>query len=239
MTDWMTNVTQLIFSAGPLAKFVLLILLLFSIASWAVVIDRWRYFRLAARHVARFRDLFNTSGLVNLNAVLKQLRGGPLSRMAQVAMEEYELSFRRRANPGPALEPMAAAGAGEETRRRALLDNVERALVTAIEEEVALAERRIPFLATTASVGPLLGLFGTVWGIMGSFMAIGARGSARLEAVAPGIAEALIVTAAGLGAAIPAAVAYNHYLGRVRSFEEELGAFARELMSAFSREAMR
>ncbi len=239
MTDWTSNVAQLIFTAGPLAKAVLIILLIFSVSSWAVVFDRWRYFRHAARHVSRFRDLFNSSGLVNLNAVLKQLRGGPLSRIAVAAMEEYELSFRRRANPGPALEPVMSAGPGEEARRQALIGNVERALTTAIEEEVSLAERRLPFLATTAAVGPLLGLFGTVWGIMGSFMAIGARGSANIQAVAPGIAEALIVTAAGLGAAIPAAVAYNHYLGRSRSLEEEFGAFARELVSAFSREAMR
>jgi biopolymer transport protein TolQ len=239
MTDWTGNVAQLILHAGPLAKVVLIILLLFSIASWSVVLDRWRYFRHAGRHISRFRDLFNTSGLVNLNAVLKQLRGGPLSRMAEAAMEEYELSFRRRANPGPALEPMAQVGPGEESRRQALLGNVERALTTAMEEELALAERRLPFLATTASVGPLLGLFGTVWGIMGSFMAIGAGGSANIQAVGPGIAEALIVTAAGLAAAIPAAVGYNHYLGRTRILSEELGAFARELQSAFAREAMR
>lgn len=237
MSDWTASVASLVLTAGPLAKAVLVILLVFSFISWSVVFDRWRYFRQAARHVQRFRSLFSSGGLVNLNAMLEQLKDGPLSRMAQAGVEEYELSFRRRANPGPALEPAEAPA--EEAKRRALLENVERALVTAIEEERALSERRLPFLATTAAVGPLLGLFGTVWGIMGSFMAIGERGTANIVAVAPGIAEALIVTAAGLGTAIPAAVAYNHYLGRVRGLEEELGAFARELQSAFAREALR
>jgi biopolymer transport protein TolQ len=237
MTDWSAQVASLVLQAGPVAKAVLVILFIFSVISWTVIIDRWRYFRQAARHVQRFRDLFASSGLVNLNAVLQQLRGGPLSRIAEAGMEEYELSFQRRANPGPALEPIV--NTGEESKRRALLENVERTLITTIEEEVSLAERRLPFLATTAAVGPLLGLFGTVWGIMGSFMAIGARGSANIQAVAPGIAEALIVTACGLAAAIPAAVAFNHYHGRVRSLEEELGAFSRELLSAFARQAMR
>jgi biopolymer transport protein TolQ len=237
MTDWSAQVASLVLQAGPVAKGVIVILLIFSVISWTVIFDRWRYFRQAARHIQRFRDLFASSGLVNLNAVLQQLKGGPLSRMAEAGMEEYELSFQRRANPGPALEPIATQG--DETRRRAMLENVERTLITAIEEETSLAERRLPFLATTAAVGPLLGLFGTVWGIMGSFMAIGARGSANIQAVAPGIAEALIVTACGLAAAIPAAVAFNHYLGRVRGLEEEMGAFSRELLSAFSREALR
>jgi biopolymer transport protein TolQ len=237
MTDWSAQVASLVLQAGPVAKGVIVILLVFSVISWTVIFDRWRYFRQTARQIQRFRDLFASSGLVNLNAVLQQLRGGPLSRMAEAGMEEYELSFQRRANPGPALEPIATQG--DETRRRAMLENVERTLITAIEEEASLAERRLPFLATTAAVGPLLGLFGTVWGIMGSFMAIGARGSANIQAVAPGIAEALIVTACGLAAAIPAAVAFNHYLGRVRALEEEMGAFSRELLSAFSREALR
>ncbi len=235
--DWTAQVASLVLAAGPLAKGVLLILLFISIVSWTVIFDRWRYFRMAAEHMKRFRGLFATTGLVNLTAVAQKLGSGPLSRIAEAAMDEYELSFQRSANPGPAMAPVTQPG--EETRRRGLLENVERALVTAIEEEVARAERRLPFLATTAAVGPLLGLFGTVWGIMSSFMAIGLRGSANIQAVAPGIAEALIVTACGLAAAIPAAIAFNHYLGRVRILEEELGAFSRELLSAFAREALR
>jgi biopolymer transport protein TolQ len=235
MSDWTAEVASLVLKAGPVAKAVLCILLGFSIISWSVVFDRWRYFRQATEHIRRFQTMFATSGLVHLSKVLQQLKDGPLSRLAQAAMGEFELSFKRRGNPGPAA---MEHGTGEEVRRRGLLENVERALVTAIEEEVSRAERRLPFLATTAAVGPLLGLFGTVWGIMSSFVAIGTRGSANIQAVAPGIAEALIVTACGLAAAIPAAVAYNHYLGRVRVLEEELGAFSRDLLSAFAREAL-
>ena len=137
MSDWTASVASLVLTAGPLAKGVLVILLVFSVISWSVVFDRWRYFRQAARHVQRFRSLFSSGGLVNLNSMLAELKDGPLSQMAQAGVEEYELSFRRRANPRPALEPAQAPA--DEAKRRALLENVERALVTGIEEERALA----------------------------------------------------------------------------------------------------
>jgi hypothetical protein len=155
MSDWTAQVAALVLQAGPVAKAVLLILLGFSIVSWTIVFDRWRYFRQATVHIRRFQNVFATSGLVNLHQVLQKLKEGPLSRLAQAGMAEFELSFKRRGNPGPAVAP--AATAGEEFRRGALLENVERALVTAIEEEVSRSERRLPFLATTAAVGPRLG----------------------------------------------------------------------------------
>jgi biopolymer transport protein TolQ len=119
------------------------------------------------------------------------------------------------------------------------LESVARALVRATNAEVLKLERRLPFLATTGSATPFIGLFGTVWGIMASFHGIGLKGSATLAVVAPGISEALVATAAGLGAAIPAVVAYNHYVNRVRGLETEMANFANDLLNIIKRDILR
>jgi biopolymer transport protein TolQ len=113
------------------------------------------------------------------------------------------------------------------------MSRLRHVLRLALAEEVARLEQGLPFLATTASVAPFVGLFGTVWGIMQSFHAIGQRGGASLAVVGPGISEALVATAVGLAAAIPAVVAYNHYLNRIRRLEGELENFAEELALLF------
>lgn len=231
------GVASVIISSGWFAKLILLILLGFSIASVTVIIDRWRYFRAADAHMRGFRTLFESRGLVNLSAILEELQDGPMSRLAEAGIDEYELTFRRRANPGPALDP--TADAAEESLRRAGLENVGRALETAAQEELARAERRLGLLATTGSVSPFFGLLGTVWGVMSAFLAMGLHSSASLAVVAPGIAEALITTIAGLAAAIPAVIAFNYFQGRVRGLGDELEAFARDLLSAFGRELLR
>jgi biopolymer transport protein TolQ len=231
------GVVSIILSSGWFARFILLILLGFSIVSVAVIIDRWRYFRIANKHIQSFRQLFESGGLVNLTSILDELDEGPMSRLAEAGIDEYELTFQRRANPGPAVEP--AADQTEEAARRAGLANVERALETAAGEEITRAERRLVYLATTGAVSPFFGLLGTVWGVMSSFVAMGMQSSASLAVVAPGIAEALITTIFGLGAAIPAVIAYNVFQGRVRGLSDELDAFSRDLMNAFSRELLR
>ena len=117
------------------------------------------------------------------------------------------------------------------------LDSINRAMRRAAGAEVARMERFLPFLATTASSAPFIGLFGTVWGIMTSFQGIGAQGSANLAVVAPGISEALIATAAGLGAAIPAVMGYNFYVNRVKYWASEMDGFSLDLLNAFARSA--
>lgn len=231
------GVMSIILASGWFARVILLILLGFSIASVAIIFDRWRYFRAADRHMRGFRQLFQSGGLINLTSILDELPEGPLSRLAEAGIDEYELTFQRRANPGPAMEPVRDAS--DETLRRAGLENVRRALETASQEEIARAERRLPVLATTGSVSPFFGLLGTVWGVMSAFLAMGMQSSASLAVVAPGIAEALITTIAGLAAAIPAVIAFNAFQGRVRALDDELEAFARDLISAFSREMLR
>ncbi len=115
------------------------------------------------------------------------------------------------------------------------LDAINRAMRRAAGSEIARMERFLPFLATTASSAPFIGLFGTVWGIMTSFQGIGAQGSANLAVVAPGISEALIATAAGLGAAIPAVMGYNFFVNRVKHWAVEMDGFALELLNVVGR----
>ena len=235
MTD--LGVVSIILSSGWFARVILLILLGFSIISVASIIDRWRYFRAADRHMRSFRQLFESGGLVNLTSILDELQDGPMSRLAEAGVDEYELTFQRRANPGAAAD--ATGTVSEETARQVGLENVTRALETASSDEITRAERRLIFLATTGAVSPFFGLLGTVWGVMSAFVAMGMQASASLAVVAPGIAEALITTIFGLAAAIPAVIAYNYFQGRVRALDDELEAFARDLINAFTRELLR
>jgi len=222
------GVSSIILSSGWFAKLILLILLGFSLTTVSITIDRWRYFRGARRHVDSFRELFKTGGLVNLSSVVDELDDGPMSRLAEAGIDEYEVTFARRRQVG------GATGGDEE--RRIGLANVQRCLNVATDDELARAERRLGFLATSGSVSPFFGLLGTVWGVMTSFVAMGMQSSASLAVVAPGIAEALITTVAGLAVAIPSVIFFNLFQRRMRWLQDELRAFSSDLVNAFSRE---
>ena len=232
MTD--LGVVSIILSSGWFARVILLILLGFSIISVASIIDRWRYFRAADRHMRSFRQLFESGGLVNLTSILDELQDGPMSRLAEAGVDEYELTFQRRANPGAAAD--AAGAVSEETARQVGLENVTRALETASSDEITRAERRLIFLATTGAVSPFFGLLGTVWGVMSAFVAMGMQSSASLTVVAPGIAEALITTIFGLAAAIPAVIAYNKFAHEVGRLSLRMEGFADEFAAILSRQ---
>ncbi len=220
------GVFSIIHSSGWFAKLVLLVLLGFSLVSLTIAIDRWRYFRRAQGHMAHFKRIFRGESLVNLSSVVDELHEGPMSRLAGAGMDEYELTF-------------GSAPQANQDVRQAGLDNVRRALVTAAGEELARAEERLGVLATSGSVSPFFGLLGTVWGVMTSFVAMGMQTSASLAVVAPGIAEALITTIAGLAVAIPSVIFYNYFQSRVRWLDGELEAFSGDLVNAFSRELWR
>lgn len=199
---------QLILQAGYVVKGVLVILLLFSVFSWAIIFYKHRFLSLASRESESFLRSFRAGReLKGLFAAAKTLRLSPLANVFKaVYLEESRVNR-------------------EETKR--LLRRYEAL-------ESAKLESYLTFLATTGSTTPFIGLFGTVWGIMNAFRGIGSAGSASLAVVAPGIAEALITTAAGLAAAIPAVVAYNYYLSRVRHMIIEMEDFSEELLDAFS-----
>jgi biopolymer transport protein TolQ len=204
------SIWGLVLTAGPFAKAVLLILLVMSVVSWGVIWERIRLYRRVEKadrsFLASFRRLPRNA---DFRLVCEQHPHSLLARVAMVGQRS--------------LEQHAGEGVGHDER-------VQRAMDRAAGDELARLERHVGFLATTGSVSPFIGLMGTVWGVMTSFLNIGAQGSASLMVVAPGIAEALIATIAGLAAAIPAVVGYNHLLGRVRDFQNSTARFSTEFI---------
>jgi biopolymer transport protein TolQ len=209
------DVWSLVMDAGPMAKLVLLVLVLFSVVSWGIAAERLMRFRRAERETREFLQRFNKGG--GLAAIQDEIAGLQWSPHADIFRAVFrEISL----NPPP--EGEAWHGAQLEA-----LDRIVRRNASAQLSEL---ERSLGFLATTASATPFIGLFGTVWGIMNAFRGIGVSGTASLAAYAPGIAEALVATAAGLAAAIPAVIFYNHFLSRLRSMEARIDEFVADLV---------
>ncbi len=209
------DVWTIIGESGPMGKFVLAVLVGFSIASWAIMAEAWRRFRRADAESAEFLERFHQGGgLAAIEDDTSALEASPEANIFRSGFREISL------NPQP--EGQALRGEALEAVDRILQKN------SALQQNEL--ERKLGFLATTASVTPFIGLFGTVWGIMNAFRSIGASGSASLAAYAPGIAEALVATAAGLFAAIPAVIGYNHFLGRLRHVEASTDDFVADLL---------
>lgn len=229
------GVWELVLNAGPVAKLVLLILLAFSIVCWALIFQKARQFRQAGRETARFLKAYREARRFSVVAgAAKKLRASPLARVYHAAYQE----LGGTGNPLPDLMDVPAEEV-EEGLSSDRLDPVERTMQRTMAVEVERMQRYLPFLATTASAAPFIGLFGTVWGIMNSFHAIGQMGSANLAVVAPGISEALIATAAGLAAAIPAVMAYNYFVNKVRRWTTEMDNFSLELLNLMERAFVR
>jgi len=209
---------------------VLAMLVVFSLGSWAIIIYKGLALRRAHAESDTFLEIFRKSNKFSeVNSLAVQLKASPLVGVFQAGYAEVNQQVR---------VPAAAAGAAPAPAPRPVvrsMDALARSLARAAAVEVTRLERRVSFLATTASVTPFVGLFGTVWGIMTSFRAIGVTGSASLAIVAPGIAEALINTAAGLAAAIPAAVFYNLYSSRIRVLTALIDDFSMEFLNIVER----
>lgn len=217
-----TDLVSLILEASPLAWFVLILLMLFSAISWGVIVHKQRQFSKAKKQTATFLDIFRKSSKFSeVQSVCASLPASPLVGLFQSGYAELNAQLRT---------------AGEGTRPQLKsLDGLDRALLRATTVELSRLESRIGFLATTASITPYIGLFGTVVGIMASFQGIGESGSSSLAVVAPGIAEALIATAAGLFAAIPAVYYYNDLTGKVKHFAGTMDDFSLEFLNIAER----
>ncbi len=216
---------ELLARSGWVARFVLLALLAFSLISWSIILYKGLALRRARAQSETFIEIFRKSAKFSeVNAVCPQLKASPLVGVFQAGYVELNQQVRAGGQASPPPKPTVRS-----------LDSLSRALARAATAESTRLERRISFLATTASVTPFVGLFGTVWGIMNAFGDIGRMGSANLAVVAPGISEALITTAAGLAAAIPAAVFFNYFSSRLRVLSASMDDFAMEFLNIVER----
>jgi biopolymer transport protein TolQ len=226
-----TDIVQLLADAPLFSKGVLFLLLVFSAISWGIIFYRLWTFRRAERQTSSFLAVFRKSSKFSeVQAVCPSLEASPLVGLFQSGYAELNAQLRQTPSADPAKPPVSA---GRPTLKS--LDAVDRALLRASTLELAKLEKRIPFLATTASITPFIGLFGTVWGIMNAFQQIGVSGSAGLTVVAPGIADALIATAAGLFAAIPAVYFYNSFTQHVKEFAAAMEDFSLEFLNICER----
>jgi biopolymer transport protein TolQ len=217
------NVFELLLTTGPLARVVLLILLVFSVASWGVILSKGLLIRRIRKESAVFWRIFRKGHtLPEISTACEVLRFSPLVPVFDAG---YEM-----------IAPVEGGGEGDHLPSEA---TVQRALFRASAAQLTELETRMTFLATTASVTPFIGLFGTVWGVMGSFAGLANASVGTLQAVAPGMAEALIATAFGLFAAIPALVAYNHFVAEIRSLGGQLDDLQAEFLALAERRGLR
>jgi biopolymer transport protein TolQ len=220
----------LIINATPLAQAVMVILVIFSAVSWGVIASKYAQLRRASTQTSAFLDVFRKSSRFSeVQSVCGNLTASPLVGLFQAGYAEINSQLRNTA-----ADPAKPAGAAPRPTLKSL-EALDRALLRAAGVEVSRLEKRVGFLATTASISPYIGLFGTVIGIMNAFLNIGSAGSSSLGVVAPGIAEALIATALGLFAAIPAVYFYNEITGKVKAFTVAMDDFAMEFLNLAER----
>ena len=213
-------------SAHIVVQFTLLMLIGMSVFSWAIIIQKRKQFRMIREANHPFEEKFWKAS--SLDDIHHDLKNHPRSNLAHVFHDGYtelrKIAESPLAKKNPGSSPMLSG-----------IDNLERSLSKSIDNQVNDLESRLSFLATIGNIGPFIGLFGTVWGIMTAFQKIGATGMASLGVVAPGISEALIATAVGLFAAIPASAGYNYYLTELKKFEVQLKNFSFDFLNIAKR----
>jgi len=230
---------EIIVNSSPLSKFVLGVLAIFSVVSWGIILHKWLTFVRTRRQTASFLDVFRRSNKFSeVQAVCPTLKASPLVGLFQAGYAEITAQLRHQGQAATGADPASAAANPRPAAPRPTLKSlagVDRALMRASVVEVNKLEKHIGFLATTAAITPFIGLFGTVIGIMIAFEGIAQTGSTNLGVVSRPIAEALIATAFGLFAAIPAVYYYNMLTHRVKIFASEMDDFAMEFLNIAER----
>lgn len=222
------DVWHILRHSGPVVQGVLYVLVIFSILSWGTIFFKLWQIRLARRQTARFIEIFwDTKNLTTIHTASQELRGSPVAQVFRAGYQEL-LRLTRGRRPGGGASLLEDTDIGG-------VENVERAMRRAVCQQVTELQRALTLLATTASATPFIGLFGTVWGIMNAFLGLSQTQASSIQAVAPGIAEALIATAAGLFAAIPAVIGYNHFGRQIRVLTAEMENFASEFLNIAER----
>jgi len=206
INDYTGGILSLLYSAGPVAKVVVFILFVFSIISWTIIFFKWKQCKKIEKEGEKFINAAKNAD--SFKKLISTFRESPDNAFYRLMLASYkEITSIQKDNL---------------SIRPEVVQNVENILKIALSEEIERLERRLSFLATTANTAPFIGLFGTVWGIMDSFREIGLRGTTSLSVVAPGISEALIATAIGLATAIPAVLAYNYFVGRLKRINSRM-----------------
>ena len=219
------GIFDLITGAGPVVQIVLYLLILFSVVSWGVILFKFRHVREAKKQSAQFIEIFwESRNLASIHEASQELEASPVAHVFIAGYEELLRVSRRNAAETEGL-----------TTDLSGVDNVARAMKRAANVELTKLEQTLTFLATTSGSTPFIGLFGTVWGIMNAFRGLSVTRSSTIQAVAPGIAEALIATAGGLVAAIPALIAYNHFLQEIRVLTADMENFTQEFLNIAER----
>ncbi len=221
------GILDLVEGSSPLVQGVLYLLVLFSVMSWGIIFYKFRQVRRAKSESEKFTEIFwDSRNLASIHDASRGLKSSPVAQVFRAGYEELLRVSRskKEASQGEAL-----------TTELGGVDNVARAMKRATSVEITKLERSLTFLGTTASTTPFIGLFGTVWGIMNAFRGLSVTHSSSIQAVAPGIAEALIATAAGLAAAIPALMAYNHFVQRIKVLASDMDNFSHEFLNIAER----
>lgn len=227
------SISNMIMHAGPMGQMVMLTLFLFSLASWSIIFMKVRLFKKSATETDEFLEKFWTSKtLKDADDEAKRFPLSPEAAVFSAGFSELQKINKIRTRKDRDIENESLE------MQLATMDNLKRAIRRAESQEIGDLGKSLSFLATTGSAAPFIGLFGTVWGIMASFHDIGMRGSASLAVVAPGISEALVATAAGLAAAIPAVIAYNYFSNRIGEIENEIQYFSTDFLNLVERDLL-
>tara|TARA_Y100000588_G_scaffold335057_1_gene374950 strand:- start:39 stop:791 length:753 start_codon:yes stop_codon:yes gene_type:complete len=229
ISDQPLSIVELVLQSGMMAKGVLLTLFIFSITSWAIMLNKYFVYRVAKSEDSKFLEVFSkTENLTKIYNFAKELQVSPLARLFLTGYRELYL-FQEMAKEERKKRGGLPLSSGEKLTERDI-KGISLALNKSINREVERFSKRLEFLATTGSTTPFIGLFGTVWGIMHSFRSIGVQGTASIGGVAPGIAEALIATAAGLVAAIPAVIFFNYFNNKVFVMTSSMDDFCQDFV---------
>ena len=221
----------MILQAGPVGQLVMLVLLLFSVISWSIVIIKVRLFKKVLTDSQDFLEVFwSSKKLSDAYDSAQEYEYSPEATIFSAGFTELQKINKIRSRKDAISQPETL------DMQLATMDNLKRAIRKAESQEVTEMGKYLPFLATTGSATPFIGLFGTVWGIMASFHDIGQRGSASLAVVAPGISEALIATAAGLAVAIPAVIFYNYFANKLTYIDGEMQNFSTDFLNLVERD---
>lgn len=221
------GILELVTGSSPIVQAVLYLLIVFSVVSWGIIFYKYRQVRAAKNESQRFTEIFwQSRNLASIHDASRELKSSPVAQVFRAGYEEL-VRVSRSKKESPHGEGLTTELGG--------VDNVTRAMKRATSVEITKLEKSMTFLATTASTTPFIGLFGTVWGIMNAFRGLSVTHSSSIQAVAPGIAEALIATAAGLAAAIPALMAYNHFAQRIRVLAADMDNFSHEFLNIAER----